>query len=126
MDASDAYTDLDFVYWVDELPFEAVGRECSMYREDLVKHPVKGLVLRTAIKSKCKEPVTYAVAMHKDDWSKNIESVYNEVPLFDCQVYSLMPDITECKVRLTPEQPITGWQLRAGAHGAKWINRVSL
>ena len=100
------------------------GNECSVLKEDLVKFPPSGFFMRTAIKSKCKEPVTYAIAMHKDDWNNNIELVYNEVSIDDCLVYDDSPNVVECLIRLTPEHPNTGWQLKSGVYGIQWAHRV--
>ena len=79
--------------------------------------------MRIALKSDCKEPVTYAVAMHRDDWTNSIEFVYDRLGLHDCQTYQ-DPDVIECLIKLTGERPSTGWLLKDGVHGIHWAYKV--
>ena len=70
---------------------------------------------RTAIKSKCPGPVTYAVAMFTLDWELNFEHAYKDFDLIECHDVTEMADakagddVTECLIRVTPEKPMTGW-----------------
>lgn len=90
---------------------------------------------RTAIKSKCTVPITYAVAMFNQDWMLNIEHAYKDFDLVECHDATPVKesgdveevdDVTECLIRVTPEKPMTGWQLKPESYGIHWAHKVQL
>ena len=80
--------------------------------------------MRTAIKTKCEHPVTYAIAMRKDDWLHNIQFVYPDVPMNECEAVKDQPEVIECMVHLSKEHPATGWQMRDGVYGIHSAHRI--
>ena len=79
-----------------------------MFLEEAVGEGDK-FFFRTAIKSKCPGPITYAVGMYFDDWTINMEHAHKEMELLDCHVDPSDEEIYECLVRVSPELPFTGW-----------------
>ena len=77
-----------------------------------------------ALKSECDKPVTYAVAMNTDDWVVNMEHAYADFDLVQCKPAPDEQDVVECMIRVTPEKPVTGWQLRKEAYGIHWAYKV--
>lgn len=70
---------------------------------------------RTVIKSACRKAVKYSVAMSRTDWYNNIKDSYKQLDITEC--WDLGNDVIDCTIRLTPKNPITGWQLTPGAYG---------
>ena len=64
--------------------------------------------------------MTYAVAMHKDDWKTKIEFVYPDILMQECQEFKDDPNIVECMIHLSKEHPTTGWQLKDKVYGIHW------
>ena len=110
------------INWIENLPMS--GGECSMLKEDIVEKDMN-YFFRTALKSKCEHPVIYAIAMYADDWIANLEHVYKDFDLVTCEMGDAKNDVIECFVRLTPEHPQTGWQLKTEAYGVHWAHKVT-
>lgn len=81
---------------------------------------------RTALKSNCPKAIGYVVAMDRDDWLMNIEHAHPDTEELGCIQAAEDENILECLFRLSPEHPVTGWQLKKGAHGVHWAFKVDL
>ena len=107
----------------------AQAPECSMLYEEPISSGASHY-FRTAIKSLCPQPVVYAVAMFKVDWEINIDHVYKDFDLLECHDATDVSDaalgdeVTECLIRVTPEKPLTGWQLKPESYGIHWAHKV--
>ena len=86
-----------------KLPLHADAPECSMLYEE-PNALGNTHFFRTAIKSRCPEPVIYAVAMFKIDWEINFEHAYKDFDLIECHDVtdssdaSLGDDVIECMI----------------------------
>lgn len=95
-----------------------------MLKEEEVKLDDNKSFYRTVIKTKSKEPVTYAVKMDSVDWLTNIAHAYHSLSDIECKSVPGEKDVIECFMEVTPEKPITGWQLKPGAYGIHRAHRV--
>ena len=101
---------------------------CSMLKEDKLvigdkTHP------RVAIKSKCPTAVGYAIQMHLDDWTKNMEHIYKDFKIIDCSLVDQATSLFQCIIQVEPDAPLTGWQLKPGGfglHNASRLKQVDL
>ena len=68
--------------------------------------------------------------MFNIDWEINIDHVYKDFDLVECHDATdvsdaaLGDDVTECLIRVTPERPLTGWQLKPESYGIHWAHKV--
>ena len=62
----------------------------------------------------------------------NIEHAYKDFDLVEChdatnkEEAGDQDDVTECLIRVTPEKPMTGWQLKPESYGIHWAHKVAL
>lgn len=117
----DVESEAAFVEWLEALTID--GGECSMFKEDSVTKAGKKFS-RAAIKSKCAVPVAYGISMNSSDWSSNLSHAYKDFTLVECKVTNPVEDITECIIEVTPDKPLTGWQLSSTAYGVKGARRL--
>ena len=102
-----------FVEWVDKQAID--GTDCSVLKEKHFDVTPDSWFYRVALKSRCLQPVTYAIAMTPDDWTVNLALAYPDILVDGCHFSKENPDLIECLIRLTPDHPVTGWQTKPGS-----------
>ena len=67
--------------------------------------------------------------MFNEDWTLNVEHAYKDFDLLDCHDVTEVDareegDVTECLIKVMPEKPFTGWQLKPGSYGIHWAHKI--
>ena len=96
-----------FIEWVDRQPID--GKDCSVLKESHVDVTPDSWFYRVALKSRCLQPVTYAIAMTREDWSVNMALAYPDILIDGCHLSAENPALVECLIRLNHGHPVTGW-----------------
>lgn len=112
----DTESEASFVEWLEALKID--GAQCTQFKEDRVQKGEKQFI-RVGIISKCPKPVAYAVQMYTEDWFAHMSHAYKNLDIVSCKVVNKADDIQECIIQLTPQKPLTGWQLSDKAYGVQ-------